>query len=133
MERSLIELEAIVRNRICAICTERTVEGQCGLEEPSSCALFRLFPEVATAILSVESDDIRVYIDAIRQKVCSVCTEAAADGSCETRQEVRCALDAYLLPIVEAIEEATKKRFDRKSILASSAGTVTHLGPQIQL
>ena len=39
MERSLAELEAIVRNRICKVCTERTVDGQCGLEEPSSCAL----------------------------------------------------------------------------------------------
>jgi len=133
MERSLVELEAIVRNRICAVCTERTAEGQCGLEEPSSCALFRLFPEVATAILSVDSDDIRDYVEAIRQRVCSVCTEAAADGSCETRQQVRCALDAYLLPIVEAIEEATKKRFDRKSVPAINTGTVTHLGPQIRL
>ena len=72
MDRSLVELESIVRNRICNVCTERTVEGQCGLEEPSSCALFRLFPQVAQAIQSVKSDDIQEYIDAIRGKVCSV-------------------------------------------------------------
>ena len=30
--RSLVELEAIVRNRICKLCSDRTVEGECGLE-----------------------------------------------------------------------------------------------------
>jgi len=133
MERSLVELEALVRNRICGVCTSRTTEGQCGLEEPSSCALFRLFPEVAAAIQSVKSDDIRVYIEAIRKNVCSVCTAQAADGSCETRQQVQCALDAYLLPVVEAIEEATAKTFDRKNITALGAGSVTGLGPQIRM
>ena len=54
MDRSLVELESIVRNRICKVCTERTVDGQCGLEEPSNCALFRLFPQVAQAIQSVK-------------------------------------------------------------------------------
>jgi hypothetical protein len=122
MERALVELEAIVRNRICGVCTERNTEGQCGLEDPSSCALFRLFPEVAAAIQSVESDDIRVYIEAIRKNVCSVCTAQAADGSCETRRQVQCSLDAYLLPVVEAIEEATARTFDRKSVFALGAG-----------
>ena len=111
MERSLIELEAIVRNKICQVCTDRTVEGQCGLEEPSSCALFRLFPEVARAIQTVRSDDIQVYIDAIRRGVCSVCAEQVSDGSCEARQQVRCALDSYLILVVEAVEEATGKSF----------------------
>src|SRR5436305_3728731 len=109
MERSLAELETIVRNRICKLCTERTVDGDCGLEQPSACALFRLFPQVAQAIQSVSSDDIHPYIDAIRANVCSVCHDQDPGGSCETRQMVRCALDAYLLLVVEAIEEATGK------------------------
>jgi hypothetical protein len=116
MDRSLAELEALVRNRICSVCTERTVEGQCGLEQPSSCALFRLFPQVAQAIQSVRSDDIEQYIEAIRRSVCSVCAEQAHDGSCETRQQVRCALDAYLLLVVDAIEEATGKTFDKRGL-----------------
>jgi hypothetical protein len=123
MERSLVELEAIVRNRICAVCTERTVDGECGLEEPGSCALFRLFPEVAKAILSVKSNDINQYIEAIRANVCTVCVERANDGSCEARQEVRCALDAYLIPIVDAIQEATGASFDKTGIQRSAAGS----------
>src|SRR3954449_7244601 len=80
MDRSFEELEAIVRNRVCGVCTERTDEGQCGLENPSSCALFRLFPQVAQAIQSVDSSDIQPYIEAIRRNVCSVCQELEQDG-----------------------------------------------------
>jgi hypothetical protein len=127
MDRNLAELEAIVRNRICHVCTSRTEEGECGLEEPSSCALFRLFPQVAQAIQSVQSDDIRQYIEAIRRNVCTVCQDRASDGSCEARQQVRCSLDAYLLLVVDAIEEATGRTFDRSRI-GVGVGSVPSLG-----
>jgi hypothetical protein len=68
---------------------------------------------MAAAIQSTHSDDIRDYVRAIREKVCSICEEQAADGSCEQRNQVRCALDAYLLLVVDAIEEATGRTFDR--------------------
>ena len=111
MDRPLAEVESIVRRRICSLCTERTILGECGLEERASCALFRLFPQVAKAIQSVSSDDIHEYIAAIRANVCSVCHERENDGSCETRRMVQCALDAYLPLVVDAIEEATGKTF----------------------
>jgi hypothetical protein len=133
MDRSFDELEAIVRNRICSVCTERTTGGECGLEEDSSCALFRLFPQVAQAIQSVDSNDIHQYIDAIRSNVCSVCQEQARDGSCEVRQQVQCALDAYLVLVVEAIEEATGRIFDKTTICTLPAGPVARPGPQIRL
>jgi hypothetical protein len=132
MERSLAELESIVRDRVCHVCTERTPTGECGLEEPSSCSLFQLFPLVAKAIQSVTSDDIQPYIEAIRRGVCSACADQQAGGSCETRQQVRCALDAYLLLVVDAIEEATGKSFDRQHLgLSGNAGP--HLRPEIRL
>jgi hypothetical protein len=133
MERSLVELESIVRNRICSVCTARTVDGQCGLEEPSSCALFRLFPQVAQAIQSVQSDDIQEYIDALRHNVCAVCSDQARDGFCETRQQVQCSLDAYLLLVVDAIEEATGKTFDKQGLGSVRAGVAGLTTPQIQL
>ena len=119
MTRTLEELEATIRERICRVCTDRTVEGECSLEDPSSCALFRLFPQVARAVQSVSSDDIRDYIRAIREQVCSVCSEQASDGECESRKQVQCALDAYLLPVVDAIEESTGKSFDRTEAVIS--------------
>ncbi len=112
----LSEMEAIVRNKICAVCSDRTVNAECGLEDPSSCALFRLFPQVAKAIESTDSPDIQDYIQAIRAGVCAVCEQQAVDGSCETRRQVQCALDAYLVLVVEAIEEATGKKFDRSNL-----------------
>lgn len=125
--RTLSELEAIVRNQICRVCSDRTVDGQCGLSEPNDCALFRLFPYVAKAIQRTSSDDIRDYVQALREDVCSVCVGQAEDGSCESRRQVRCSLDAYLLLVVEAIEEATNKKFDRE-VLATSNNWTLPLG-----
>jgi hypothetical protein len=133
MDHSFEELEAIVRNRVCGVCTERTGESQCGLEDPSSCALFRLFPQVAQAIQSVNSNDIQPYIDAIRRNVCSICQEQELDGTCESRHQVQCSLDAYLLLVVEAIEEATGKTFDKTRICPLAAGPAVGPGPQIRL
>jgi hypothetical protein len=119
MTRTLGELEAIVRERICNVCSDRTADGACGLEDPNSCALFRLFPEVALAVQSTDSNDIRDYIRAIREKVCSVCNEQTPDGECESRKQVQCSLDAYLLLVIDAIEEATGKTFDREKVAIS--------------
>ena len=129
MDRSFDELEAIVRNRICGVCTERTVDGQCGLEEPSSCALFRLFPQVAQAIQSVNSDDIQQYIEPSGATSARSAWTRRSDGSCETRQQVQCALDAYLLLVVDAIEEATGKTFDKTRVRTLPARPAAASGP----
>jgi hypothetical protein len=104
--------EELERGSICRVCTDRNNEGECGREDPNSCALFRLFPYVVKAVHSVQSDDIRDYVSAIRRDVCSVCMQDA-DGACPERAQVRCSLDAYLILVVGAIEEATGKTFDR--------------------
>jgi hypothetical protein len=109
------------------------MDGQCALEEPSNCALFRLFPQVAQAIQSVTSDEIQPYIEAIRHNVCSVCAEELSDGSCETREEVRCSLDAYLLLVVDAIEEATGKTFDKSRIPSAGGPIKIRPNPQVSL
>jgi hypothetical protein len=113
MQRSLAELEQILRGRICHVCSDRRDDGSCGLEKPADCAIFRYLPEVARAIQTTESDDVTDYLRAIRSQVCSVCFQQAGDGSCEVREQVRCALDAYLILIVDAIEEATGRTFAR--------------------
>src|SRR5260370_4566215 len=99
MQLTLEELETVVRGKICAVCSDRDGKGGCGLEEPTACALFRLFPYVARAIQSTHSDDIRDYIAAIREGVCSVCRDQEGGGTCARREQVRRSLDAYLIPI----------------------------------
>ena len=123
MERSLEELERIVRDQICRVCSDRKEDGSCGLEEPETCALFSLFPEVARAIQTTHSDDIRDYVRAIREQVCTICHQQALNGTCKTRESVACALDAYLLLVVDAIEEATGRKFERPADFYSP-GTV---------
>jgi hypothetical protein len=113
MKMRVDELEAIVRKKICAVCDVRTVEEACGRPETEGCSLFQLFPYVAQAIMATESDRIEPYIEAIRENVCSVCIDQRLDGSCPKRDDRVCALDMYLVPIVEAIEEATGKSFER--------------------
>ena len=124
MERSLAELEAIVREKVCGVCSDRSVDGGCGLEEPAGCALFRMFPQVAKAIQSVRSNDIGEYVEALRSQVCTICVEQAADGTCDQRRQVTCALDAYLLLIVEAIEEAKGIKIDRSALGALKRPTL---------
>jgi hypothetical protein len=121
MNRTVEELESIVRTRICGVCTDRKNTGECGRDEPSSCALFRLFPEVAEAILNTHSEDIRDYVDAIRRKVCAVCIAEDTEHNCTEREQVRCSLDAYLILVVDAIEEATGRQFDRTVLEAQPA------------
>jgi hypothetical protein len=79
---------------------------------------------VARAIQATHSDDIRDYVDAIRKDVCSVCEVEMTDHTCEDRAQVRCALDAYLMVVVDAIEEATGKQFDRALLAQPPAVTV---------
>ena len=105
-----MNMEATVRKRICGVCTDRKVDGTCGLEDPNDCALFRLFPQVARAILSTRSDDIQDYIQAIRREVCSICREQADDGTCNIRSQVRCALDAYLLLVVDIHRRGNREK-----------------------
>lgn len=113
MDRSLAVLESRTRKAVCAVCSDRAGSGACGLEDPSGCALFSLFPQVVKAISAVRSGDVNDYVAAIRREVCRECRGQAPDGSCEARRQVRCALDAYLLEVVDAIEEATGKVLGR--------------------
>ncbi len=112
---SMSELEAIVRNRICAACTGRTVEGLCGADDPKSCTVFRLFPLVAEAILATESEELEPYLQAIEENVCSVCIDQTMDGTC-SRRGGDCTLSRHLPQVIEAIEEATGRSFPRGAL-----------------
>ena len=125
MDRTLAELEELVRNRICGVCSDRKMDGTCGLEEPGQCALFRLFPQVAEAIQTYRKRQSSRITSTPSGGTCVRCApRRRSDGSCGLRQQVQCALDAYLLLVVEAIEEATGKDFGQA---AASTGRMTGL------
>lgn len=102
---SMAALEEILRQRICSVCVDRNVDGICSLNQRHECALFDRFPSIVRSIFRVDSDKIDDYVTAIREDVCMDCINQALDGSCKLREEVRCALDRYLLLIIGAIEE----------------------------
>ncbi len=110
MRTRIEDIQAIVRNRICSVCSLRNVEGACGAEEPERCSLETLFPLVAEAVMATESDDLQAYVDAIHENVCSVCIDQRLDGTCAQRDEKACALDAHMPLVVEAIEEALGRK-----------------------
>lgn len=107
------ELEKLIREEICGICDELGPDGKCGELAQGECSLFHLFPLVAQTIQETTSDDINVYLRAIREKVCTVCLSEPPGAGCAKRIEVRCALDSYLPLIVDAIERTTGKAFER--------------------
>jgi hypothetical protein len=120
MEGSVAELEQMLRAHICRVCSDRWEDGSCGLKNPADCALLRYLPQVVRAVQSTGSTDVTDYVRAIRSQVYFVCPQQAADGSCELREQVRCALDAYLILIVDAIEEATGKQLSRQAAWCGS-------------
>ena len=112
MELSLAEeyrilpvLEEALRRRVCTVCVDRNVDGTCDKEARHDCTLFDRLPEIARTICRVRSDNIEDYVAAIRGNICASCLHQNLEGFCKEREEIRCALDASLLPIIDAIEE----------------------------
>jgi hypothetical protein len=42
--------------------------------------------------------------------VCFVCPDQERDGVCERCEQAHCPVDAYLIPVVESIEEAPGRK-----------------------
>ena len=101
----LAKLEAALRLRICSVCVDRNVDGTCDVDAAGECILFDRLPQIARSISRVHSDKMDDYITAMRGDICMECCNQRLDGTCKERDEVRCTLDRYLLPIIETIEE----------------------------
>jgi len=125
MARTLEELEAIVREQMCWVSSDSTVEGAGGLEKLAR----RLFSQVASAVQSTDSDEIREYIRAIRQQVYSVCHEQAPGGECESRPQVRRSPGRLLSLVIDAIEESRRRR----QITQSARNWVRHITGGIEI
>jgi hypothetical protein len=97
-------LEEVLRRRVCSICDNRHVDGGCDLDLRHECTLFERLPRITQSISRVRSEKIDDYITAIRESVCAECFHQHLDGSCQQREEGRCALDRHMVPIIWAIE-----------------------------
>ena len=97
-----------IEQQICTICNDRNRQGECTRPEADACALHMHLRLVVDAILSVgESPDVEGYLAALRARTCPHCHQDA-DGACALREAGECAPDAYILPVIEVIEDVAK-------------------------
>lgn len=94
-----------IRRKVCSVCLDQADDGSCGLTKGRICGIEAHLPRVVEAILSIESDRMDEYVDAIRAQVCARCENQDATGYCRYREKGECALDTYLYLVVEAIED----------------------------
>ena len=62
-----------VQRRVCAKCVDGDGQGNCRLNGEEECALKLHFPRIVEAVLSVQSDKVEPYVEALRFGVCGVC------------------------------------------------------------
>ena len=104
-------LATLIREKICAVCIDRNVDGSCNRLAEGACTLMKKLPQAVDAILRVSSDRMEPYIQSIRDNVCVSCELRYPDGSCAQRDTDNCMLNSYLPLVVEAIEEYFGKTF----------------------
>jgi hypothetical protein len=86
---------------------------------------------VARAVQSLTGADAPQYLEVIRLHVCSLCAGQDFDGSCQTREQLRCSLDSHLLLVVDAIREAARVTSDTS--LDPLAGDPAKIRPNPQI
>jgi len=125
-QNSIESLAALLREKICAVCIDRNVDGTCNSLEEGNCTLMEKLPLAAEAILAVSSDRIDPYIESIRERVCVHCEYWDPDGSCARRDTDNCMLSSYLPLVVVAIEEHLGRSLGGSATVgaASAAGRV---------
>jgi hypothetical protein len=102
----LEELTSRLHQVVCTICTDRKSDGSCGLTEMEQCPIWMHLPRLVEITNSVKSNRMEDYSRKLREEVCSVCRSAQLPrGECDVRDEGHCALDAYLLVIIQTIED----------------------------
>ena len=106
MNENLQELERRLKEQICPVCIERGVDGSCNLWDLNECPITSHLPRLVEVVRSVHSDLMEDYVERVRQDICSNCESALSPlGKCDVRNEGHCALNAYLLLIVQIIDD----------------------------
>ena len=94
-----------VREKVCVKCIDSDGYGNCRLSGIDECGLKLHFPRIVETVLSVKSNSMDIYIEALRKNVCAACIHQSPEGKCMVRANLDCGLDRYFPLVVEAIEE----------------------------
>ncbi len=101
-----------IRRKVCAVCSELTPHGACGLPYGVVCPIEMYLTKIVDTVHSVSGGDIADYVDALHKKVCTLCPDQRQDGGCPFRENSTCELHRYFSLIVEAIEQVDKELND---------------------
>lgn len=96
-----------VQYRVCAKCVDGDRHGTCRLSGEEECGIKLHFPKIVETILSVQSEKLDTYVQALRNNVCATCKHQSSDGTCMFRRHLDCGLDRYFPMIVEVVENAS--------------------------
>ena len=97
-----------IAEKICSFCNDRDVHGRCARPADDPCALHSHLGLVVESILGVgDSPEVEPYLESLRATTCPHCREDEA-GVCALRDLGQCAPDAYLLPVIEVIEDVAR-------------------------
>ncbi len=99
-----------IRKNVCAICVDSNEKGKCTLNDDEICAVELYLPQIVEVVHSVESENIKDYVDALRKDVCLECRAQTAEGQCYLREDVNCSLDRQYALIVETIKEVDARK-----------------------
>lgn len=106
MKQDLQELDRRLKEIICPVCVERGPTGTCNLSDLEQCPITLHLPGLVEVVRSVHSDQMEDYLEKVRQDICTNCESALSPlGQCDVRNSGHCALDAYLLLIVQIIDD----------------------------
>jgi hypothetical protein len=104
-EYALEDYWQAVSAKVCIKCIDGDGNGNCRLTGSLACGLRMHFPKIVETVLSIHSDEMEPYIEALRKNVCAYCAHQSPDGRCSFRINLDCGLDRYFPLIVETIEE----------------------------
>ena len=100
------ELKKRLLAAVCPICTERREDGSCGLERLSECPITTHLRGLVYTAASVKSGRMDRYVEAVRKTICPNCSHRLDSvDQCEVRIEGHCALDSYLMPALDVIDD----------------------------
>jgi hypothetical protein len=100
------ELTKRLQSAICPVCTERREDGSCGLERISECPITTHLDGLVYTAATVKSGRMDRYVDAVRRNICPNCAHRLDPAErCDVRLEGHCALDSYLMPALDVIDD----------------------------
>lgn len=100
------ELTSRLKAVICPVCTDRRGDGSCGLENLSECPIDTHLQGLVYTAATVNSGRMDRYESAVRKYICSECRHRTGPvDRCDVQLEGHCALDAYLMPALDVVDD----------------------------